>query len=89
MDPVLLARIQFGMTIGFHFLFPPLSIGLAWLLVFLEGKAWRTGDPAWKSAAMFFGRVFALIFAVGVATGITMEFQFGTNWAYLRGSTCG
>jgi len=81
MDPVLLARIQFGMTIGFHFLFPPLSIGLAWLLVFLEGKAWRTGDPAWKSAAMFFGRVFALIFAVGVATGITMEFQFGTNWA--------
>ncbi|MGI5845148.1 MAG: cytochrome ubiquinol oxidase subunit I [Candidatus Xenobium sp.] len=81
MDPVLLARIQFGMTIGFHFLFPLISIGLAWLLVVLEGMAWRTGDATWKSAAVFFGKVFALVFAVGVATGITMEFQFGTNWA--------
>lgn len=81
MDPVLLARIQFGMTIGFHFLFPPLSIGLAWLLVVLEGMAWRTGDVHWKRAARFFGKIFALIFAMGVATGIVMEFQFGTNWA--------
>lgn len=81
MDPVILARIQFGLTIGFHFLFPPLSIGLAWLLVVLEGMAWRTGDPHWDRAARFFGKIFALTFAVGVATGIVMEFQFGTNWA--------
>jgi cytochrome d ubiquinol oxidase subunit I len=81
MDAVLLARIQFAMTIGFHYLFPPLSIGLAWLLVIMEGKAWRSGNPIWERMARFFAKMFALTFAVGVATGIVMEFQFGTNWA--------
>lgn len=81
MDALILARLQFAMTIGFHFLFPPISIGLAWLLVFMEWRGWRTGDPVWVRMGKFFGKLFALTFAVGVATGIVMEFQFGTNWA--------
>jgi len=81
MDAIMLARLQFAMTIGFHFLFPPISIGLAWLLVFIEWKGMRTGDHVWIRMGKFFGRLFALTFAVGVATGIVMEFQFGTNWA--------
>ncbi len=81
MDAILLARLQFAMTIGFHFLFPPISIGLAWLLVFIEFRGMRTGDHVWIRMGKFFGRLFALTFAVGVATGIVMEFQFGTNWA--------
>jgi cytochrome d ubiquinol oxidase subunit I len=80
-DPVLLARLQFAVTIGFHFIFPPLSIGLAWLLVIIEGLAWRRRDEAWERLGRFFGGLLALTFAVGVATGIVMEFQFGTNWA--------
>ena len=81
MDAVLLARIQFAVTVGFHFLFPPITIGLAWLLVIMEGWGWRSGDPVWQRMGRFFGKLFALTFAVGVATGIVMEFQFGTNWA--------
>jgi cytochrome d ubiquinol oxidase subunit I len=69
------------MTIGFHFLVPPISIGLGWLLVVVEGMAWRTGDPAWERMGRFFAKLLALTFALGVATGIVMEFQFGTNWA--------
>ncbi len=80
-DPVFLSRIQFAVTIGFHFLFPPISIGLAWLLVYVEFKAWRTGDPTWVKIGRFFGKLLALTFVVGVATGIVMEFQFGTNWS--------
>jgi len=81
MDAEWLARLQFAVTVGIHFLFPPLSIGLAWLLVLVEGLAWRRGDPVWESAGRFFGKVLALTFGVGVATGIVMEFQFGTNWS--------
>ncbi|MCK5803475.1 MAG: cytochrome ubiquinol oxidase subunit I, partial [Lentisphaeria bacterium] len=81
MDAVLLARIQFAMTIGFHFIFPPITIGLAWLLVMVEWRAWRSGDETWKRMGLFFGKIFGLTFAIGVATGIVMEFQFGTNWA--------
>jgi cytochrome d ubiquinol oxidase subunit I len=81
LDPLLLSRIQFGMTVGFHFLFPPLTIGLAWLLVVVEGLAWRREDELYERAGRFFGKVLGLTFAVGVATGIVMEFQFGTNWA--------
>ncbi len=80
-DTILLSRIQFAVTIGFHFLFPPLSIGLAWLLVLIEWKGWRTGQGEWIRLGKFFGKLLALTFAVGVATGIVMEFQFGTNWA--------
>jgi cytochrome d ubiquinol oxidase subunit I len=81
MDPVLLARIQFAVTIGFHFIFPPISIGLAWLLVVVEGRAWRSGDPVYVEMGKLFGKLLAFTFAMGVATGILMEFQFGTNWA--------
>lgn len=81
MDVEMLSRLQFAITAGFHFLFPPISIGLAWLLVIIETMAWRTGDEAWETAGRYFAKVFALTFAVGVATGIVMEFQFGTNWA--------
>ena len=78
---VLLSRIQFAMTIGFHFLFPPISIGLAWLLVIFETLGWRKKDKAYTQLGIFFGKLLGLTFAIGVATGIVMEFQFGTNWA--------
>ena len=81
MDPVLLARIQFAFTIAFHFLFPPITIGLAWLLVVAEWKGWRNNDPHWQRLGRFFAKFLALTFAIGVATGIVMEFQFGTNWS--------
>ena len=81
MDPVLLARIQFAMTVGFHFLFPPLTIGLSWLLVIIETIGWKKKDEIYISMGKFFSKILGLIFAVGVATGIVMEFQFGTNWA--------
>lgn len=80
-DPLLLSRIQFGFTAGFHFLFPPVSIGLAWLLVIFEWLAWRRGGGHWEAAARFFAKVLGLTFAMGVATGIVLEFQFGMNWA--------
>jgi len=79
MDAVLLARIQFAMTVGFHFLFPPLSIGLGWMVFISEMFGRKNKD--YKAIGYFFGKVLGLIFAVGVATGIVMEFQFGTNWS--------
>jgi len=81
LDPLFLSRLQFSLTIGFHFLFPPLSIGLAWLIVIMEWRGWKRGDEDYVRAGKFFGKILGLTFAVGVATGIVMEFQFGTNWA--------
>lgn len=81
MDALLLARIQFAFTIGFHFIFPPISIGLAWMLVVVEGLGWRRNDDDYRRAGRLFGKLLAITFAVGVATGIVMEFQFGTNWS--------
>jgi len=81
MDPVFLARIQFAMTIGFHYIFPPMTIGLAWLIVVIKTLHLRTGSEIYKTMARFWIRIFAVSFAIGVATGIVMEFQFGTNWA--------
>jgi cytochrome d ubiquinol oxidase subunit I len=81
MDIAFLSRIQFAVTVGFHFLFPPITIGLAWLLVVIEGLGWRRDSETYRQAGRFFGKLLALTFAVGVATGIVMEFQFGTNWA--------
>jgi len=80
MDAVILARLQFAITIGFHFLFPPLTIGLAWLLVIAEWLGWKRGDAGYRRIGIFFGKILGLTFAVGVASGIVMEFQFGTNW---------
>jgi len=83
LDPtvVMLSRIQFAVTIMFHYIFPPLAIGLGVILVFLDGMWLRTGAAVYGQAAKFWTRIFGLNFAVGVASGIVMEFEFGTNWA--------
>lgn len=81
MDLELLSRIQFGLTIGFHYLFPPLSIGLGLILVIMEGLYIRTRNRMYHEMTRFWVRIFGLVFALGVASGIVMEFQFGTNWA--------
>jgi cytochrome d ubiquinol oxidase subunit I len=81
LDVVLLSRIQFALTIMFHYLFPPLTIGLALLMVIMEGLYLKTKNPVYEQMARFWTKVFAVNFAMGVATGIVMEFQFGTNWA--------
>jgi cytochrome d ubiquinol oxidase subunit I len=81
LDVGILCRIQFALTAAFHFLFPPISIGLAWLLTILEWRAWRNKDVVADASCRFFGKLLALTFAVGVATGIPMEFQFGMNWS--------
>lgn len=81
LDLVLLSRLQFALTVMVHYLFPPLSIGLGAQMVITEGIYLRTKDPRWESLARFWTRLFAVNFAVGVATGIVMEFEFGTNWA--------
>src|SRR5438552_4202872 len=80
-DVFLLSRIQFALTIMFHYIFPPLSIGLGAIMVIMEGIYLRTGDDVYHRMTKFWSRVFAVNFAMGVATGIVMEFQFGTNWA--------
>jgi cytochrome d ubiquinol oxidase subunit I len=81
MDVALLARIQFGLTVAFHYIFPPLSIGLGVLLVVMEGLYLKTNNPLYHRMTKFWVKIFALIFGIGVATGLVMEFQFGTNWA--------
>mgnify|MGYP000399495217 CR=1 FL=1 len=81
MDAVLLARIQFAITVGFHFLFPAITIGLAWLLVGIEYCASFKKIPVYERIARLFAKLLGLTFAIGVASGIVMEFQFGTNWA--------
>ncbi len=81
MDVEILARIQFAFTIAFHYIYPPLSIGVGLLLVLMEGMYLRTGDKRYEQMTRFWIKIFALIFGIGVATGIIMEFEFGTNWA--------
>jgi cytochrome d ubiquinol oxidase subunit I len=80
-EPAFWHRLQFGFTITYHYLFPQLTMGIAWFLVFWKWRALRTGDESYASAARFWAKIFGLNFAVGVVTGIPMEFQFGTNWA--------
>lgn len=82
-------RLQFAFTITFHYIFPQLTMGLALLLVYLKTKALRTGDEHYNRSARFWARIFAINFAVGVVTGIPMEFQFGTNWAHFSRSAGG
>ncbi len=79
-DPVVLARAQFGANITFHILFPTISISLGWILLFFKLRFNATGDTKWSNAYNFWVKVFALTFALGVVSGITMSFQFGTNW---------
>ncbi len=80
-DPLFLHRLQFAFTIVYHYLFPVLTMGLAFLIVVMKALGLRAGGERWNDAARFWIRIFGINFAVGVVTGIPMEFQFGTNWA--------
>jgi cytochrome d ubiquinol oxidase subunit I len=79
-DPIILARTQFGANITFHILFPTISISLTWVMLFFKLRYNSTGDMKWMDAYKFWVKIFALTFALGVVSGITMSFQFGTNW---------
>ena len=81
MDPVTLARWQFGITTVYHFLFVPITIGLVWLVAVMQTKWYRTGDLGWLRLTKFFGKLFLINFTAGVVTGIVQEFQFGMNWS--------
>lgn len=81
MDVEILARIQFAFTVAFHYIYPPLSIGLGLIMVIMEGLYIRTRNKEYEILARFWTKIFALTFGIGVATGIVMEFEFGTNWA--------
>ncbi len=80
-DALLLHRLQFAFTITFHYLFPQLTMGLGLLIVIMKGIALKTGSEFYNNSARFWAKIFAINFAIGVVTGIPMEFQFGTNWA--------
>lgn len=81
MDPEILSRLQFALTASFHFLYPPISMGLGLLLVVIGLVYVRTRDPKWRQLSFFWVKVYGLVFAVGIATGVVLEFEFGTNWA--------
>ena len=80
MDPIALARVQFAANISFHILFPTITIALGWFLLFFKLRQRATGDGKWMQAYAFWVKIFALSFALGVVSGVTMSFQFGTNW---------
>lgn len=82
LSSVLLARLQFGVAASYHFLFVPLTLGMAWILFTMELAYTLTGKPVYKDMTRFWGKLFGINFAMGVLTGLTLEFQFGTNWAY-------
>ena len=81
MDAVLLSRIQFAFTVGFHFLFPPLTLGLTLIILIFETLHLRRNQELYKKLTDFFVKILALVFVIGTATGIVMEFSFGTNWS--------
>jgi cytochrome d ubiquinol oxidase subunit I len=80
-SPEILARVQFAFTVAFHYIYPPLSIGLGLILVIMEGLYLKTGNKLYEVMTRFWVKIFAVTFSIGVATGIVMEFEFGTNWA--------
>ncbi|WP_370577668.1 cytochrome ubiquinol oxidase subunit I [Snodgrassella alvi] len=82
MDLVELSRLQFALVALYHFLFVPLTLGIVWILVIMESTYVLTGKQVYKDMTRFWGKLFGINFALGVTTGITMEFQFGTNWSY-------
>ena len=77
-----LSRLQFALTAMFHFIFVPLTLGLTFLLAIMESVYVMTGKEIYKQMTQFWGKLFGINFAIGVATGLTMEFQFGMNWSY-------
>lgn len=85
-DPFMLSRIQFAANITFHIMFPSITIALGWILLFFKLRYNSTGEKAWMQAYFFFTKIFALSFAIGVVSGITMSFQFGTNWPGFMGT---
>jgi len=80
-DPAFWSRLQFGFTVTYHYFFPQLTMGLAWFLVWWKWRALRRDEDRYNQAVRFWAKIFGVNFAVGVVTGIPMEFQFGTNWA--------
>ncbi|WP_404362537.1 cytochrome ubiquinol oxidase subunit I [Marinobacter sp.] len=87
LDPILLSRIQFAFVVSFHAIFPVFTIGLASFITLLEALAFKTGSPMWQSLSGFWTRVFAVVFGMGVVSGIVMSFQFGTNWSNFSQAT--
>ena len=81
MNPEILSRLQFALTISFHFIYPPISMGLGVVLVVFGIIYLRTRHPKWRELSFFWVKVYGLVFAMGIATGIVQEFEFGTNWA--------
>ncbi|MGH8692992.1 MAG: cytochrome ubiquinol oxidase subunit I, partial [Burkholderiales bacterium] len=80
MDALLLSRIQFAFTIAYHIIFPTLSMGLAMFLVFMEAMELKTGRARWREGGIFWTRIFALSFAMGVVSGVVLSYEIGTNW---------
>ncbi|MDL2272196.1 cytochrome ubiquinol oxidase subunit I, partial [Desulfovibrio sp. OttesenSCG-928-I05] len=81
MDVVMLSRLQFAAAVFFHFVFVPLTLGLSMMIAIIQTRYYRSGDEQYKRMAKFWGKLFLINFALGVVTGITLEFQFGTNWS--------
>jgi cytochrome d ubiquinol oxidase subunit I len=81
MDIVMLSRLQFAAATLFHFLFVPLTLGLSLIIALMETRYVQTGDETWLKMTKFWGNLFLINFALGIVTGITLEFQFGTNWS--------
>src|SRR5271154_1846240 len=88
-DALTIHRLHFAFTITFHYIFPQLTMGLALLIFILKTIALRTGNERWNAAARFWAKIFGISFALGVVTGIPMEFQFGTNWSEFSRSAGG
>ena len=87
LDPVLLSRIQFAFVVSFHAIFPVFTVGLASYIAVLEGLAFKTGNQSWVRLSSFWTKVFAVVFGMGVVSGIVMSFQFGTNWSNFSQAT--
>src|SRR6266404_44117 len=81
-EVISLSRLQFAATAMFHFLFVPLTLGLSWILVIMESVYVMTGKEIYRDMTQFWGKLFGINFVMGITTGLTLEFQFGTNWAY-------